>query len=99
MKKFEIWFGKDLEKLLDWYWSDKAEDTEEFREAQVAGIYATDDEEAFWAMMVAINIAPPAMWYWVIIDGETCMSGAIDPDDLESMDAPEWVFEIRDRIL
>ena len=50
-------------------------------------------------MMVAINIAPPAMWYWVIIDGETCMSGAIDPDDLESMDAPKWVFEIRDRIL
>lgn len=99
MKKFEIWFGKDPEKLLDWTWSDKAEDTKEFRDTQVVGIYATDNAEAFWAMMVAINIAPPSMWYWVIIDGNTCLSGAIDPEDLESLDAPQWVLERKNDIL
>ena len=99
MKKFEIWFGKDPEELLDWTWSDIAEDTEEFREAEVAGIYATDNEDAFWCMMLAINIAPPAMWYWVIINGEPSISGAIDPNDLETLGAPQWVWERKNDIV
>lgn len=99
MKKFEIWFGKDPEELPSWTWSDNAEDTEEFRNSQVAGIYATDNEDAFWCMMLAIIIAPPAMWYWVIINGETRLSGAIDPDDLGSMNAPQWLWERKNDIL
>ena len=90
--KFEIWFGKDPEELeFDCYWPDIAENTDEFKNKYVAEIFATDDEKEFWNQFIKVNRDPIAMWYWVIIDGVTNISGAIDPDDIYCSCVPDWV--------
>ena len=92
MKKFEMWFGKDPEELeFDCYWPDSAKNTDEFKSKYVAEIFATDDEDEFWKKFVDVNSDPVAMWYWVIINGVTHISGAIDPDDIYRPIVPELV--------
>ena len=95
MKKYELWFGKDPEDLDGDEWWDVAEDTEGFRDMQVAGTFATDIEDMFWEMYLTIRESPVAMWYWVWIDGVQILSGAIDPGDIEilqeNVDVPDWV--------
>lgn len=92
MAKFEIWFGKDPEELeFDCSWPDVAVNSDTFREKYVADMFRTDDVTDFWNKFIDIHVNPNAMWYWVIIDGKTTISGAIDPDDIYGPDVPAWV--------
>lgn len=92
MSKYEIWYGKDPEELeFDCCWPDIAEHTDEFKNAYVAEIFSTDDEKDFWNEFIEANLDPRAMWYWVVIDGVTNISGAIDDDDIYCPCVPDWV--------
>lgn len=92
MAKFEIWFGKDPEELeFDCSWPDVAVNSDTFREKYVAEMFRTDDVTAFWNKFIDIHAKPCAMWYWVIIDGKTTISGAIDSEDVYGPDIPMWV--------
>lgn len=94
--RYEIWYGKDPEELeFDCCWPDTAESIPEcidtFKDMYVASVFSTDDKKDFWNEFIEANIDPPAMWYWVIIDGVTYISGAIDPDDIYCSCVPVWV--------
>lgn len=92
MSKYEIWFGKDPGDLeFGCCWPDIAEHSTEFKNTYVAEVFATDDEKEFWNRFIEVNEDPIAMWYWVIIDGSTIISGAIDPDDIYFPCVPAWV--------
>ena len=86
MKKFEIMFTNNEEDFADNY----SKGLEE-------GKFATKNEELFWVMYMTIRDNPPAMWYWILVDGKQIISGAIDPDDPEiieeSLAIPDWVKE------
>lgn len=83
MNKYAIAFGKDPEYIPDWCWPDNYEDTDEFNNAFVAGRFETDNFILFYKMFITVVKNPCAMWYWVIDNGNTCISGAIDPGDIE----------------
>ena len=82
MKKYEIWFGKDPEEFEEKCWPDSAEKTQEFKNHYVHDTFTTNYADEFVKKYFEIRDNPPAMWYWVFINGEQIMSGAIDPDDM-----------------
>lgn len=82
MKKYEIWFGKDPEFIEGGEcWPDDFSMDPEFKEKYVVGTLATDSYDFFREAFLNINENPIAMWYWIIVEGQLYISGAIDPMD------------------
>lgn len=100
MNKYAIILGKDPEYISEWCWPDNYENSDAFDKAFVAGKFETNEEDLFWKMFTTINSSPCTMWYWVVIEGETYLSGAIDPDDISSLahniHVPNWVLNTLD---
>ena len=102
MKNYAIIFGKDPEEIEGTNWPDRFEETIAFEEKYVAGKFETDSTDLFWRMFLNTRLIPCSMWYWVFLNGEQVVSGAIDPDDIEYIaeyeTVPEWVLEEMDRM-
>lgn len=98
MDKFIIYFGKDPEELENGYWSNGFDLNEKnIIEKETIGKFETNDIDMFWREFLLIRENPPTMWYWVFINKQLYLSGAIDPDDyevlIETFETPKWVYD------
>lgn len=99
---YKILLGKDPEEIGGIIWSENFSKAVE--ENQVAGTFETDREDLFWRMLLNIQLHPCSMWYWIVVNNEQVVCGAIDPDDLDMiaedfpLPVPDWVFEERKRM-
>lgn len=86
--KYQIWFTNNHENFAD-----NLSVTEESRNEFAESYFATNDIDFFISMFRNINDDPIAMWYWVIINDEVRISGAIDPSDKEYFEEIPEIYE------
>ena len=76
--------------ILDYgYYTKHKEYPAEFNSDYAHKIYVFDTPEEFIQKWYEINEGD---WYWVFVNGEEILSGAVDPDDIESF---EYYFNMK----
>lgn len=80
MKKYAIYFAKEDYQYF----------TDNFDMSNSAGGFETDDINLFYTVWFAVIKNPPALWYWVLLDGKMWCCGAIEKEDMYPKQFFDW---------